>query len=389
MVLHQAEFEKKSADLFPVGDRIRELRKSLKLRQADLAGIIGMSVSHLSDIERGALIPTIPTLQKIGVALERPLEYFLNDDVSQPRALGMVVHRTVIGEKAAEKFAQVVAEKTSGDVTVQMYQHAAPKTLYQQVQGLAAGSIHIILDDLLSFEHYAPLCGVAFLPYFFTDQAHYHRFLQSAIFHEHIYKKLLTRGIRLLNPMRGWESDTFELLFATYPVFTPDDLVGRNFRTYESQPANALREALSTIPVHTHWKESHQAFQAGLIDLFLSPTAYVSGLNLHEVTNYTTVIDYGYTQNLVMAISEREYRKQPPAVQQILSEALQEAGDYYGQTIKQQAQFSLDRLSDEYGMPVIHPDPKIWRERFKDALYQACVGQGFLSQTMYDQLQQI
>ncbi len=372
-----------------VGLRIREARKFLKLRQADLADTTGISVSHLSDIERGALIPTIPTLQKIGLALERPLEYFLVDSAKGPQALGMVIHRTLIGEQAAVKFAELVTEKTEGEVTIQMYQHALPKTLYKQVQGLAAGSIHIILDDLLSFEHYAPLCGIAFLPYFFQDRAQYQRFLHSNIFHEEIYERLLASGIRLLNPMSGWESDSFELLFSTRPIFTPDDLKGCKFRTYQSEPADALREALNAVPVHTRWKESYEAFQQGSIDLFLSPTAYVSALNLHEVTNYTTIINYGYTQNLVMAISEREYGKLSPSIQQALTEALQETGEYYSQTVKHQAQINLDRLSTEYGMPVIHPDPKIWRDRFNAAIHQACVGRGFLTEEMYQVLQQI
>ena len=67
---------KSSAEAYLVGDRVREARKSLKLRQADLSSNTGISASHLSDIERGVLVPTIPTLQKIGQALDRPLEYF-------------------------------------------------------------------------------------------------------------------------------------------------------------------------------------------------------------------------------------------------------------------------------------------------------------------------
>lgn len=85
-----------------------------------------------------------------------------------------------------------------------------------------------------------------------------------------------------------------------------------------------------------------------------------------------------------MAISEREYRKLPPSVQQVLNGALQETGDHYSQTVKRQARINLDRLSGEYGMPVIHPDPKIWRDRFDVAIYQACVGHGFLTREMYD-----
>jgi C4-dicarboxylate-binding protein DctP len=172
-------------------------------------------------------------------------------------------------------------------------------------------------------------------------------------------------------------------------VFTPADLEGHKFRSYESEPANALREALGTIPVYIRWKESYEAFRQGLIEAFLSPTVYLSALNLHEVAQYTTIIDYGYTQNLVMAISEREYQKLPPSVQQVLNEALQETSEYYHQTVRPANQINLERLSTDYGIPVIHPDPNIWRARYTAAIRQICDEYGFLTEEMYQALQEI
>ncbi|MEM7802632.1 MAG: TRAP transporter substrate-binding protein DctP, partial [Chloroflexota bacterium] len=199
--------------------------------------------------------------------------------------------------------------------------------------------------------------------------------------------KLLANGIRILNPNKGWESKSFELLFSTMPVFTPDDLIGKRFRSYESKLANTLRETLQSIPVQVRWKESYQAFKDGLIDLFLSPTAYTTALNLHEVTNYTTIIDYGYTQNLVMAMSEYEYRKLSPSLQNALAEAIDETGSYYAEIVTQESQLNIERFSSEFGMPVIHPDATIWRRRFNQALYSMCIDQGFLDKEMYEALQ--
>ena len=107
------------------------------------------------------------------------------------------------------------------------------------------------------------------------------------------------------------------------------------------------------------------------------------------MAHYTTIIDYGYTQNLVMAISEREYQKLPPLVQQVLNDALQETGDFYRQPVRPANQINLERLSADYGIPVIHPDPNIWRTRFTAAIRQICLEKGFLTQTMYKALQEL
>ena len=77
---------------YGIGHRIREARKSMGLRQSDLSAATGFPTSHLPDIERGVITPTIPTLHKIGQALNRPLEYFLQVQDGEPRSIGMVIH---------------------------------------------------------------------------------------------------------------------------------------------------------------------------------------------------------------------------------------------------------------------------------------------------------
>ena len=83
-----------------VGKRIREIRNFLKLTQSDLSEKIGISGSHLSDIERGKMLPTLPTLQRISDALDRPLEYFILENVAAKRTLSMEIPRTLIGKQA-------------------------------------------------------------------------------------------------------------------------------------------------------------------------------------------------------------------------------------------------------------------------------------------------
>ncbi|MCB0214535.1 MAG: TRAP transporter substrate-binding protein DctP [Anaerolineae bacterium] len=368
-----------------IGTRIREARKSLNMRQADLSDVTEISVSHLSHIERGDLIPTIPTLRRISTALNRPLGYFLQEQ--QPsRALGMVMTRTLLGKEVVADFANQVKEKSDGELTIQIYQHA---WAYEQTQGLADGSIHIFLDDLLSLETFSELCGVVGLPYFFHDRAHYHRFLQSDIFQQAIFQKLLDNGIRLLNPTSNWEYGHCELLFSTYPIFTPDDLVGRNFRSFASKAAHALRLALGANPVQTPWNQGYEAFKQGDIEAFLAPVGSASPLNLHEVTQYVTLIDYGYTLNLMVAINENEYRHLSPKAQQALHETLELMGERFSQTVQEPIARYLSQLSTEFHLPIIQPAPELWRDRFDQAIEHICLEQNYLDRATFDRLKNL
>jgi len=377
-----------SVEIYGIGYRVREARKSMGLRQSDLSDITGLPASHLSDIEREVLTPTIPTLRKIGQALNRPLEYFLQGDDDKPRSMGMVIHKTSIGGKAAAKFAQLVENKTGGDIRLRIYHCASLGTAREQVEALAEGAIHIYIDEPLCFERYAELCGPVFLPYFFRDREHYHRFLQSTIFEEHIYRKLLDNGIRLLNPASNWECGSFEVLFSTDPIFTPNDLVGRRFRSYASDAAVALRRALGTEPEVVEWERIYEAFKQGLVDTLLVPAAYFHSLQIHKLARYVTLLSDGYTLNLTVAISEREYRKLPPTVQQVLTEAIEEAGVYCTQLTNEQTVIDLKRLSEEHGLPVIHPDPEAWRTNFASAIRRIC-DEGLLAREMYEDLQSL
>lgn len=371
-----------------LGDRVRATRRSMGLRQGDLSAMTGLPTSHLSDIERSAITPTIPTLRKIGEALNRPLEYFLQEDSVRPRSLGMVIHGTSIGGKAAVKFAELMDAKTNGEVKLRLYQYSALGTAREQVEALIEGAIHTYIDEIHSLEPYAELCGSAFLPYFFRDREHYYRFLRSKIFEEHIFQKLLGAGIRLLNPVSNWECGSFEVLFSTEPIFTPEDLAGRRFRSYPSRAAIALRRALGAEPVSVEWAQTFEAFEQGLIDTLLVPAAYVRSSQMHKLAKYATLLDYGYTLNLTIAVSEREYLKLSPDVQRVLVEAAQEAGEYCTRLAKEETAVDLRHLSEEHGVPVIQPNQKAWRAQFSAAICEIC-NSGLLAPRLYEELQSL
>ena len=64
------------------GSMIRNTRKSRKMRLADLAGKTRLSVSFLSQVERGLMNQSINSLRKIALALEIPLSSFFDEGAS-------------------------------------------------------------------------------------------------------------------------------------------------------------------------------------------------------------------------------------------------------------------------------------------------------------------
>jgi transcriptional regulator with XRE-family HTH domain len=64
---------------YAVGDKLRGLRLKKKMGLVELSRHSGLSPALLSKIERGRLIPTLPTLVRIALVFSVGLEYFFSD----------------------------------------------------------------------------------------------------------------------------------------------------------------------------------------------------------------------------------------------------------------------------------------------------------------------
>ena len=60
--------------------KIRNYRKERNLTIKELAAMTGMSISYISQVERGELDPSLSSLRKIASVLQLPI-YLLLDDV--------------------------------------------------------------------------------------------------------------------------------------------------------------------------------------------------------------------------------------------------------------------------------------------------------------------
>jgi len=69
---------------YAIGPRIKALRLRKKLGLVQLAAHTGLSSAMLSKIERGRMIPTLPTLLRIAMVFGVSLDHFFNADYDEP-----------------------------------------------------------------------------------------------------------------------------------------------------------------------------------------------------------------------------------------------------------------------------------------------------------------
>jgi transcriptional regulator with XRE-family HTH domain len=69
---------------YRIGEKLRALRLKKKMGLVELGRHSGLSPALLSKIERGRLVPTLPTLLRIALVFSVGLEHFFNDPAARP-----------------------------------------------------------------------------------------------------------------------------------------------------------------------------------------------------------------------------------------------------------------------------------------------------------------
>lgn len=75
------------------GKRIRETRKLQNMSIVELAKLVGVSKSLISQVERGDVFPSLSTLEKIAIALEVDITHFFKIESVPPFAESEIVVR--------------------------------------------------------------------------------------------------------------------------------------------------------------------------------------------------------------------------------------------------------------------------------------------------------
>lgn len=69
----------KELGAYHIGEKVRDLRLQRGLRLVELGEHTGLSAAMLSKIERGRLVPTLPTLMRIALVFSVGLDFFFSE----------------------------------------------------------------------------------------------------------------------------------------------------------------------------------------------------------------------------------------------------------------------------------------------------------------------
>lgn len=250
---------------------------------------------------------------------------------------------------ALQKFAEIVAEKSKGDLKIEIYPDRQLGEEREMVEGLQLGTVDMAVVSTGPLVAFVPSLGTVDLPFLFKSSEHAYKVLDGEVGQD-LLAKFQDRGIVGL----AWWENGWRSLTSKKEVKSPADLKGMKLRTMQNPVHIAAFKELGASPIPMVWGEVFTSLSQGVIDAQENPVTIVYSNSLWEVQKYMTLTRHVYGPHLVL-FSQPVWDRLTPAQQTILKEALIEATTFQRQTSARLEAEQLKLLADK-GMIVEQVD---------------------------------
>ncbi|MEC1550220.1 TRAP transporter substrate-binding protein [Bacillus rugosus] len=268
---------------------------------------------------------------------------------------------------AANKFAELVNEKSGGKMKIEVFPNGSLYSDIEEIEALQNGDVQFIAPSTSKLGMLSPEWGVLDLPYAFTNYDAVKKGLNGSI------------GTQLFdslkkNQLKGlayWTNGFKQITTNQGPVKGPDDLKGQDLRIMQSDVIEDQFKLLGATPHQESFNSTFQLLENNIVDGEENTISNIYSKKFYNVQDYLTISSHGYLGYAVMT-DEHFWNAQTPETRRILTEAMQETTEWnetYAEEmnkeqleeIKKNSSIKIYKLSDK--------EKKEWMKRL-DPVYQ-------------------
>jgi C4-dicarboxylate-binding protein DctP len=228
--------------------------------------------------------------------------------------------------QAAEKFKEVVEQRSGGRITVEIYPNSELYGDKDELQALQSNSVQMLAPASAKFTTIAPALQVLDLPFLFDSVEDIPAVVSpDSAAGKAIYENesLAANNIKVI----GLWDNGLKQLSSNTEMRTPESLAGLSFRI---QPSDVLRSQFeswgaSTTPLA--FAEVYNALQQGVVDGQENPYSNIESQNMHTVQRHITASNHGYI-GYVLVINNQFMESLPADLQTVVRESADEASAY-------------------------------------------------------------
>lgn len=258
---------------------------------------------------------------------------------------------TTTWQQGAEKFGELLAERTDGALDVRVFPNAqlSGGDQMRQAEMVGRGALDLVVTSAINVTPLVPEMAVFSLPYLYSSYEQVDATTQGAP-GEMLSDILLDKGIVVL----AWGENGFrEVTNNVRPIRSPEDLRGLNMRVAGPMYIDVMN-ALGANPQQMQWGETMSALQQGVVDGQENPIgAVIIPQQVYEVQKYLTAWHYSYDP-IFLGISKAKWDSYDADMQTILRETAQEAMAYQREITREGTAQGIEFLREQ-GMEVYEP----------------------------------
>ncbi len=224
--------------------------------------------------------------------------------------------------QGADHFANLVKERTKGEVIIQVYPSSQLGNQRDLVEGLTFGTVDMTLTGTAVLGNFIPEVAVFDLPFIFRDIPHAYKALDTVGMD--LCKKGENRGMITL---AIWENGVRHMTNNKRPIKKPEDMKGLKMRVMEQPVYIEMMKALGASPTPMAMSELYTALQKGVIDGQENPLAHIATKRFYEVQKYISLTGHTYASEPLL-ISAIAWKKLTPEQQKIVRQAALDTRDW-------------------------------------------------------------
>ena len=293
---------------------------------------------------------------------------------SQPAASAMVIKLGVVTKPGsaqnivAEKFKELIEQRSRASITVKIYHSASIGNETEILQQVQLNQVQMAIITGGPFDTFDPIVRVINYPFLFKDSDQADRILDGPLGAE-ILKSLESSGFKgLCFSENGFRN----LTNSKHPVKSPADIKGLKIRVMASALHKAIWQNLGANPTPMPWP-IYTELEQGVIDGQENPLWVMEVYKFYEIQEYMTLTRHVYSPHIDIA-SLKWWNTLDAKTRKLIQQTIYEAAVFQRQDNRSKDAQRLKFLADKGMVVEENPDIDAFRRKVSDlkdmALYQ-------------------
>lgn len=299
---------------------------------------------------------------------KQTMEHVVYDDEQKGLQKQIVIYFShVVAENtpkglAAQKFAELVKEKTNSRVKVEVFPNGSLYSDEEEIDALLRGDVQMIAPSVSKVTQLLPEWQVLDLPFIFESYDDVER-----AFTGEVGKRLLAMLEK--KEMKGlalWGNGFKQMTSNRRLLIEPSDFSGLKFRVMPSEIIEKQFQLLGAKSIVVPFNHVYESLEKHAFDGQENTISNIYSKNFYQFQPYLTISNHGYLGYAVI-VNQHFWDKLPKDIQQNIAEAMQETTAWNLNQSRKQNEAELEKMKQNSKMHIYEltkKEQEVWKQKF-------------------------